>query len=633
MFENFSLKAQFKLLVMPVMVLTALLIIFISYSEYKNSIKLETLNRDIQIVEDLRKLLILIAKEREVSLKLITTKSEVMAKRISMDLKKQRSINNTRVKALRNKLDEFSAKEILERVFLKKVSTNIKHFNGNYIEFRKRVDERNISTSELLEYYSSIINGFIDAISTSSLEVIDSSINRNIVIYSIFLKYIDTLSQRDIFLEKIVSDRNISIEPYIELAKIDASIKSINDISAGLVDEELFQHYERLSLTQEVIDVEKINEAILNNDATILQGLKVSKLLSMLRKYQKRLKELDDYISREILTDLSSKIDRHEQRESLLTIGFLTAILIILLSTYAVYNYLRETLFFGTLQIRSKILRVITDMSLSREMGQNENEIRALISLVSTFAKLIKESLSKIRMNFRDIVNLSNHLSESSETIVNHIQKQSRYLEDINLQMAIFLENIRNSEISFENLKDIIEDSSSKINNLNLDVIYISYEVLSLKDLNRKIIENKEKLKELTLSNIQLLQTGENLSSDDIKRATDSFQEMVALIDNQNEILKNKEEKLSNLSKTALSIKKDAEINNANLSDILGVITILGYETKNITSEINRTVEENSNFIDVSKNMVNKSEFVSSDVKMLNKYIVNLDKEFNKFRF
>jgi hypothetical protein len=91
--------------------------------------------------------------------------------------------------------------------------------------------------------------------------------------------------------------------------------------------------------------------------------------------------------------------------------------------------------------------------------------------------------------------------------------------------------------------------------------------------------------------------------------------------------------KLSNLSKTALTIKKDAELNNANLSDILGVITVLGYETKMITHDINTTVEDNNKFIEKSKIMVQKSEFVSSDVKMLNRYIISLDKEFNRFRF
>ena len=34
-----------------------------------------------------------------------------------------------------------------------------------------------------------------------------------------------------------------------------------------------------------------------------------------------------------------------------------------------------------------------------------------------------------------------------------------------------------------------------------------------------------------------------------------------------------------------------------------------------------------------SKNMLEKSEMISSDVVLLNKYVIDLDREFNKFRF
>jgi hypothetical protein len=198
--------------------------------------------------------------------------------------------------------------------------------------------------------------------------------------------------------------------------------------------------------------------------------------------------------------------------------------------------------------------------------------------------------------------------------------------------MAIFLENIKNSEISFENLKEIIEDSSAKISNLNLDVVYISYEVLSIKDLNRKAIDNKDRVKDLMVSTLVTLENMKN-ESEEIKVAVKNLNTMISIVEEQIGMIDQKDKKLSNLGQIALTIKKDAELNNANLSDILGVITVLGYETKSITSEIYRTVEDNNKFIEISKNMVNKSEFVSSDVKMLNKYIVNLDKEFNKFRF
>jgi methyl-accepting chemotaxis protein len=632
MLENFSLKSQFKLLILPVMVLTAILLIFISYSEHQNSNKLQLLEKDIHVIKDLRKLVALFSNEREISLKVLSSDEKLLSKRASRELSKQRSINDTRIKSLQNKLEAFTKNELKTRPFLIKVEKNILFFNERLKELRDRVNNNQISDDELMEEFSSIVVKVIDTIATSSLSIEDSDISKNIIIYSIFLKYQDTLSQRDIFLEKVILSQKIEDKTVLELSKIESGKSAIVDIASSLIEAPLLSHYERISSTEEILIVDNLSKSIIAKNLEEVKKLTAREFNVEIEKYQKKLKELDDYISKDISEELNRKIDSHNNREAFLTIIFLTSILVILLSTYAVYNYLRETLFFGTIKIKSKILRVITDISLSSRVNHSENEIKSLITFVSAFVEIIKETLSKIRVNFRDVVNLSNHLSESSETIVRHIQKQSRYLEDINLQMAIFLENIKNSEISFENLKEIIEDSSAKISNLNLDVVYISYEVLSIKDLNRKAIDNKDRVKDLMVSTLVTLESMKN-ESEEIKVAVKNLNTMISIVEEQIGMIAQKDKKLSNLGQIALTIKKDAELNNANLSDILGVITVLGYETKSITSEIYRTVEDNNKFIEISKNMVNKSEFVSSDVKMLNKYIVNLDKEFNKFRF
>jgi methyl-accepting chemotaxis protein len=632
MLENFSLKSQFKLLILPVMVLTAILLIFISYSEHQNSNKLQLLEKDIHVIEDLRKLVALFSNEREISLKVLSSDEKLLSKRASRELSKQRSINDTRIKSLQNKLEAFTKNELKTRPFLIKVEKNILFFNEKLKELRDRVNNNQISDDELMGEFSSIVVKVIDTIATSSLSIEDSDISKNIIIYSIFLKYQDTLSQRDIFLEKVILSQKIEDKTVLELSKIESGKSAIVDIASSLIEAPLLSHYERISSTEEILIVDNLSKSIIAKNLEEVKKLTAREFNLEIEKYQKKLKELDDYISKDISEELNRKIDSHNNREAFLTIIFLTSILVILLSTYAVYNYLRETLFFGTIKIKSKILRVITDISLSSRVNHSENEIKSLITFVSAFVEIIKETLSKIRVNFRDVVNLSNHLSESSETIVRHIQKQSRYLEDINLQMAIFLENIKNSEISFENLKEIIEDSSAKISNLNLDVVYISYEVLSIKDLNRKAIDNKDRVKDLMVSTLVTLENMKN-ESEEIKVAVKNLNTMISIVEEQIGMIDQKDKKLSNLGQIALTIKKDAELNNANLSDILGVITVLGYETKSITSEIYRTVEDNNKFIEISKNMVNKSEFVSSDVKMLNKYIVNLDKEFNKFRF
>jgi hypothetical protein len=627
MFGNSSLRSQFKMLVAPIMVMSSILILFITFNEYKNIVKLENLEKDINVVEDLRKLITLITKEREISINILLN-SNAMGRRLERALVRERSLNSTRVKSLKQKLESYDVAELKTKPFLFKVSNIVGDLEEELSSIRKKLDNREITPAETVSFYTNLISTFIDTIATASVDIEDSYISKNIVLYSLFLNYYDISTQREILVSRVISQKEIDDDIFTSIVKLDAERVVVTSLIKSLVSEELFNHYDRLSHTNEFENIESVTNAILNKDIEKIELITYRDFMSVSAKYNKTLKELGDYISSNISEEMSHMIDEQEERESLLTLVFFVGSLIILLSTYSVYNYLRETLFFGTIQIRSKILRVVSDISY--EKNESKNEITSLISLVSLFVKVIKETLEKIRANFRDIVNLSNHLSESSEVIVNHLQKQSQYLQDINLQMALFLENIQNSEISFENLKEIIEDSSAKINNLNLDVVYISYEVLSLKDLNRKISDNHVILKEMVLQNISALQSGDEVQ---ISETMNSFQKMVEIIDQQKDIMHEKEIKLSNLSKTALTIKKDAELNNANLSDILGVITVLGYETKMITHDINTTVEDNNKFIEKSKIMVQKSEFVSSDVKMLNRYIISLDKEFNRFRF
>ena len=199
MFKNFSLKERFKLLILPVMIFTAILVLFISYSEYENSQQLKVLEKDIKVIEDLRKLISLIAKEREVSLQFINSKNSILAKRVVRDLKKQRSINNTRIKSLKNKLGNFSEEEIRDRVFLRKVTNNIANFKSVYSNIRAKIDSREINGQELIDEYSSLISTFIGSIATSSLDIKNSIISKSIATYSIYLKYLDTATQRDIF--------------------------------------------------------------------------------------------------------------------------------------------------------------------------------------------------------------------------------------------------------------------------------------------------------------------------------------------------------------------------------------------------------------------------------------------------
>lgn len=633
MLKKFSLKSQFKLLLFPVIILTTILVIFISYSEYKKSGNIEALKNNINIIEDIRKLTSLISKEREISISTTIENSEFLKSRILKDLKKKRSINNTRVKSLSKKIDFYSKEEIEKSFFLQSVIENIKYIQNKINPLRLAIDNNSLTKREIVKSYSLIIEKLISSIATSSLEIDNPAISKNVTIYSIYINYLDATHRRDILVKDFLITHKLDRKLELDIHKIYTKLSVVSEIGKSLVNRSLCSFYNSIIYSKEITDVEDITLAIIENRIEDTENIKIEYYQNLLKKFNKKMKELDDYISRNISEELNLIADKNEKRVALLEIIFLVSLLFIMITTYFVYNNLRDIMFFGTLKIRGKILRIMSDIPNFYE-DKDKNEISSLIYIVSKFVKALKKALLNIRSSYRNIVGLSNNLSESSEKIINHVQEQSHYLENVNFQMEIFLDSLQNSEISFNNLKEIIDDSSEKITDLNLDVVRISDEVKILNRLNINIENNIKYLENVIVGIVSTLENG-NQDSEINGQITilNSFSNIINLLNEQNIIIMQKSEKLVNISNIASVIKHDAEINNANLSDILGVITILGFETKSIAVDIDNIFKKNNVFIKTSKDMVGKSKYLSSNVKILNKSILDLDKEFNKFSF
>jgi hypothetical protein len=614
-----SLKERFKLLILPIIILTTILVLFISFSEYQTYRDLKLLKRDIKVVENIRKLVSFIAQEREISIKYLNAKKD---RRIKRELRKKISINNTRIKSLKKKMANFSQSEIEARTFLKNTNLFLSNINEQLTNIRQAVKAKKLTAHEITEKYTLIINQFIDTIAISSYNINNAVISKNIITYSIFLKYLDILHQRDIFIKKIIATKNkTDNEIYNDFLQLTAQKKIIENLANTIFNQKLLKIYQQTYQTKEVQIIENLSSKLEKHEFNIdinQRHLKVDFI-----QFYKKMKELDDFISKSIIKELNLRLDNNKTRIGILIIFFLVSMLILAIITHVVYHNLRELVFIGTIDIRGKILRVIGDLSI--DTTKYKNEIFSLIELVSQFTNMIKITLLNIRVRFREVLSLSSQLSQNSETIVDHLQKQSKYFENVNFDLTLFLESIKNSEISFANLKEIIDDSSAKLNNLNLDVVYISYEVASLKELNKEIIQNREAVTKILQEIFDEISISPELKT--------KFEEINKIVSRTDEIIEIKEQKLTNLNKTALEIKHDAEINNANLSDILGVITILGFETKGIASDIDTTIKDNNQFIEKSKNMLEKSEMISSNVVLLNKYVIDLDREFNKFRF
>jgi|GEM_PF-2580767 len=642
MFEKQSLREQFKLLLLPVMILSATLVGFITHHQYEKTLKIKSLEKDVSIVEEVRKIVTMIDKERDISLRYLLTDDKRAERMLQRELRKQRNINNTRVKSLQRKMLEFSNRKIEDTKYLKKIEENIEMFHESQRDVRERIDKRNAQSQYIINYYTALNSGFIDSITNSSNDIDFSILSKRILIYSLFLEYRDLLSQKDIYIKAIIEKNSVSELHRIELAKVKSRIETLKRISTNIVSTDIAEHHRRINQTKEMIEMFNIFNSLLVNNREILSELNIRKFEAISKKYQKRLKELDDHITRGMNIELNGLIEGHYNQVYTLALFFLISITAILIFTYRLYSYIREALFYGIIKMRSKIVRIVKDVEIIGEhSGSEKNEISQLLHLVDNFTINIKRSLNKTKRDFNEITILSTNLSQSSEKVVSHLQKQGQYLEEINFKLSIFLDTLQNSKFSFGNLKELLDDSSAKLNDLNLDVIYISYETLNLKDQSQQIVDNGEKCSNNNSTIIDILETQSSKNSDEntftiteenYNKIISTVRENEETLEGQIALLKSNMDKLQKLSQVAVSIKSDAEKNNGNISELLAVVTTLSYETKIIAEEIKQTIEENQEFTESSKSMIQNSEYVYSDVTMLNKYVINLNMEFNKFR-
>jgi hypothetical protein len=639
MFEKQSLKDQFKILLIPVIVLSLILVGFIAHHQYEKTLRIQSLEKDIGIIEEVRKIISMVDKERLISLKYISSKDRREKRMISRDLRKQRNINNTRLKALQRKMLQFTESEVKSTPYLKKIDETMVMFHETEKDIRSRIDRADSDSQNVIDYYTALNSNFIDSIIKSSSNIGFSELSRKLLIYSLFLEYRDLHSQKDIYIKTILQSGDRRGKNHIELLKVKAKMDTLKRLSVGIVTDDIFSHYSRISQTPEVSEMTVLFDEVLQNKAVQNRVLQMEELKSILKRYKKRFKELDDHITREISIKVSNITDSHYNEVYSLSLFFLLSISVILVFTYRLYSYIREAIFYGIIKMRSKIVRIVKDVQIVQT--KEENEITLLLDLIDNFTINIKRSLNKITRDFNEITILSTNLSQSSEKVVSHLQKQGQYLEEINFKMSIFLDTLQNSRFSFGSLKELLDETSSKLNDLNLDVIYISYETLNLKDQSQQIVDNGVKCRENNNLILKTLKEQSSLSEDGKKITVDievanRFQAVVeennSTLDNQVALLTENIDKLHKLSQVAISIKNDAEKNHNNVGELVAVISALSNETKVVSSEIQQTMEENQEFTESSKEMIQNSEYVYSDVTMLNKYVINLNMEFNKFR-
>ncbi len=602
--SNLNLKNQFILIILPTIILasgvTALFFIYL----YSNLLVLQDLKKDIEFTEDIRKLIVQIGKERDNSILFLLKKD----RRTTRILNRDRHMIHTRIKSINRKLESINGK------LATNIKLHLKQMENRLSAIRNEIDKNIVKTDRVSLIYSNEISQLVEFISSISDTVEKTSISRNILAYALYIKYIDLEKQKNRTIQNLFQNSSSVFEK--RLIGISASQKTLIETIYRIID----------------MDIRDNLDAILNSkEVQILDNIELSNLekirdrfREIVSKRERKLREIQDYISRHILTSINLEIEDKNRTIYIVGLVLLIFFIAILGIAYIIYEMLRNLLFFGVLKIRGTISRTVSEWNLDFT-SNSKNEITQTIDLITQFSNLVIIIIKTIRMQFNRLAVISNKIIKASENITEHVQKQDDFVRDINEQLIIFLENIRNSEISFQNLKEIIESSSAKLDNLNMNIVYISYEILSIEDIFYKVTDGENRIKEILSNHIE--------RHKDILENDKDLQEAISIIQKQMTILENQQKKLGELKNSANVIKQDIQLNSANLNDILGVITILGYETKNIVSDISRNIKDNEDLLDESSRILEEQKSTAENIDRMNREILSLDREFNKFRF
>jgi hypothetical protein len=647
MFEKFSLKEQFKVLLFPIMLLSILTIGYIAFNQYKETIKIENLGKTVELVEEIKKIINLINRERFTSLMLLEQSDKKrMLRALSRNLRKERKINNVRLKALQTKIDALNA-EGVNKVFINNVQKAINFFENKKFRLRKNIDKKLISKFDIINEYTRINGNFIDSI-TDSLETVENvELAQNIFTYSLFLNYKDFFSVENIMLQNYIKNglKFENQDALVQYSNFRTKINFLKRLATGIVSEDLIYHYIRLISEEYYSKIIHFKERILFDRGDLrvnyFDDMKLRDFAYLTSKTDRKIKELGDYISREINTSIKQIIDTHYRNLFILIISMIVILSIILSITYTFYNYLQDTIFFSILKMKTKIVKTVKDRNVST--FNDKNEIKYLLKIVDGFTESVKTFIIRTKKDFNEIEVLSTKLSQSSERMVNHLYKQIQYIDEINFKLDLFYDLMQNNSKGFENLKDLLNNSLSKTSNLSLDIIYVSYETLNLQDTNQKSLDELKEELETSQNFLKMLdnleKNGKQDSSDDIlltnlnyKTIVDFVKDVNKLYEAQIKIMNLNVEKLQNLSKTTLSIKNESESNNAHLEDMLSLIATIHNETLTIKEEVSETINESKTFSSEGKDIIKNGEYVYSDISLLHRFTVNLNMEFNKFR-
>ena len=475
MFKLNTIKGKLYFLSLVSMTLFLIFGIVLFFEKYKNVSNLSLLKEKVYFSSLISKSVHEIQKERGYSSAFINSNGKIFEN----ELRDQRVLVNESVKNLKNynfleANDEFD-------LYLKKSLEELEKINS----IRNSIDDKNLDLKSAVDYYTNLNNSFIkvifEVIKLSNFAHVTKDLNAYVNFIMIKEKAGIERAIGSVILEKKVA----SIELKNRFITQIAEQNSYRNNFYNYVEAQDLKYYQDKIQGNVFLEVEKIRSIILNSNDSIIEDINPKEWFSLMTEKINILKDVDDYLSNMMLTDLNEELDHHTSEVYFygLTI-ILTLIIILVLTRYTLKNVV------GSIDQFEEIFAIFIDFinlktnKFEKVIPKNENEFIDIINAINNSAedfdkrfkndmKVIGESvlvMDKLSSGIFDYRIKSTSVNPMITTLTNSINKSLDSLQDTMSRILRVMKSYSNDDYT-DRIKDnprIKEHMLELVSNVNI---------------------------------------------------------------------------------------------------------------------------------------------------------------------
>ena len=554
MFKLNTIKGKLYLLSLVSMILFFIFGTILFSEKYKEVSNLSLLKDKVYLSSLISKSVHEIQKERGFSSGYISSNGE----QFSNELKNQRLVVDESLKTLNNYIKSDIKLGVYEDLNLKKSLTDSEKMRN----IRDSVDSKTIDVKSTVGYYTNLNTSFIKVI----FEVIKLSnfahVTNDLNAYVNFV-----LIKEKAGLERAVGSAILtkkSVTPELKtkfIAEISEQTSYYNNF-VNYVDKkdlEYFNEHVRGSFNEEI---QKIRNMIINSNETLIEDIKPSSWFSLMSEKINNLKNMDDYLSNMMISDL--KEDLVQEQSIMYT--YLFSIIIALIFIIIFTRYVLKNVIGSIEQFEESFINFIDFIDFKSNrfekiVSKNENEFTDIFNRINQTASdfdtrfkndmkvigetvLVMDKISRGTFDFRIKSKSTNPMIATLTKTINHsIDNLQNTMEQIlNVMKNYSNHNYTSSVNSNAKLTDNMLELVNNVNILGK----------TLNDATKQNFQNGKMLE----NNSQLMTQSMNVLSSKATEQAASLEETAAAVEEITSITRNNAsnaQKMSELGNTVRS--------------------------------------------------------------------------------